>query len=217
MSVNKIIYGGLALIDLTGDTVTSDSLEVGKTAHSQSGEKITGELTKNNGVRLSMNGELSLVTKGMFQYVRTPVKIAVNNDLKKTIVENGAITADVDVSASLYFGNAKVEQVAKGARFTSFNGINIVGTYEPETFNIQRLTDETTKLKFTANKVWAFGYGKTSSALYSFHGNLINYRTSAGNRSTSVSGGFNVVNGLVNLTVANLTEMDVVVIDVNSV
>lgn len=42
MAVNKVIYGGNTVIDLTGDTVTSDSLVEGATAHDKSGASITG-------------------------------------------------------------------------------------------------------------------------------------------------------------------------------
>jgi len=39
---NKVVYGGTTLIDLTADTVTADTLLVGRTAHSASGELIVG-------------------------------------------------------------------------------------------------------------------------------------------------------------------------------
>lgn len=42
MGVNKVIFGDETLIDLTGDTVTPDTLVKGATAHDASGEKITG-------------------------------------------------------------------------------------------------------------------------------------------------------------------------------
>lgn len=42
MAVNKIIYGGNTLIDLTGDTVTADKILSGFTAHDKSGAVITG-------------------------------------------------------------------------------------------------------------------------------------------------------------------------------
>ena len=45
MGVNKVIYGGKTLIDLTGDTVTPDKLLGGFTAHNMSGEEIEGECT----------------------------------------------------------------------------------------------------------------------------------------------------------------------------
>lgn len=40
--VNKVVYGGKVLIDLTGDTVTADKVLKGYTAHDKSGETITG-------------------------------------------------------------------------------------------------------------------------------------------------------------------------------
>ena len=33
MGINKVVYGGKPLIDLTGDTVTADKLLEGVTAH----------------------------------------------------------------------------------------------------------------------------------------------------------------------------------------
>ena len=35
--VNKVIYGGNTLIDLTSDTITASDLAYGKTAHDKSG------------------------------------------------------------------------------------------------------------------------------------------------------------------------------------
>ena len=45
MAVNKVIYGGNTLIDLTGDSVTKDKLLVGASAHTMAGVKIDGECT----------------------------------------------------------------------------------------------------------------------------------------------------------------------------
>ena len=42
MAINKVIYGDRTLIDLTGDTVTANTLLSGATAHSASGASITG-------------------------------------------------------------------------------------------------------------------------------------------------------------------------------
>lgn len=42
MEKNKIIYGGDVLLDLTNDTVSSDTLSRGITAHDKSGAVITG-------------------------------------------------------------------------------------------------------------------------------------------------------------------------------
>lgn len=43
--VNKVVYDGDTLIDLTDDTVTADSLLEGVTAHDASGAVITGTYT----------------------------------------------------------------------------------------------------------------------------------------------------------------------------
>lgn len=44
MAVNKVTYGGSTLIDLTGDSVTPETLANGVTAHDKSGAKITGTM-----------------------------------------------------------------------------------------------------------------------------------------------------------------------------
>lgn len=42
MAVNKVVYGGQTLIDLTADTVDESKLLAGYTAHDKSGVRITG-------------------------------------------------------------------------------------------------------------------------------------------------------------------------------
>lgn len=42
MEINKVVYGGKVLIDLSGDTVDETSLLAGHTAHTQSGKRIVG-------------------------------------------------------------------------------------------------------------------------------------------------------------------------------
>ncbi len=43
--INKVVYGGTTLIDLTADTVTTSALQSGYTAHDRSGAIITGTNT----------------------------------------------------------------------------------------------------------------------------------------------------------------------------
>lgn len=45
MGVNKVIFGNNTILDLTSDTVTSDTLRSGYTAHRADGEEIIGSLT----------------------------------------------------------------------------------------------------------------------------------------------------------------------------
>ena len=42
MAINKVVYDGNTLVDLTSDTVTPDALVVGHTAHGANGEKVSG-------------------------------------------------------------------------------------------------------------------------------------------------------------------------------
>lgn len=62
--INKVIYNGRSLIDLTSDTVTPDKLFSGVTAHSSNGQQITGtaEITV-SGTRLILpQGLLNIVS-----------------------------------------------------------------------------------------------------------------------------------------------------------
>lgn len=45
MAINKIIYGGTTLIDLTGDDITASNLKYGIKAHDRSGSQIVGTNT----------------------------------------------------------------------------------------------------------------------------------------------------------------------------
>lgn len=49
MGINKIVYNGGTLIDLTGDTVTADKLAQGYTAHDRTGTVIIGTATGGGG------------------------------------------------------------------------------------------------------------------------------------------------------------------------
>ena len=56
MAINKVIYSGNTLIDLTGDTVTPDTLSEGVTAHNAKGEPITGTMVAGGGDSALPNG-----------------------------------------------------------------------------------------------------------------------------------------------------------------
>lgn len=45
MAVNKVIYNGNTLVDMTGDTVTAETLAEGATAHAANGERVVGTMT----------------------------------------------------------------------------------------------------------------------------------------------------------------------------
>ena len=70
MAINKVVYSGNTLIDLTSDTVNSASMISGVTAHDRSGASVTGNLVINKyytgssapSSSLGNNGDLYLQT-----------------------------------------------------------------------------------------------------------------------------------------------------------
>lgn len=87
MAINKIIYGGNTLIDLTADTVTPESLLVGKKAHDKSGEVIEGscDFDANTSDATAADSE---ILSGKTAYVAGEKKIG-------TMVNNGAVSDDI--------------------------------------------------------------------------------------------------------------------------
>jgi hypothetical protein len=63
MAVNQVIYGSETLIDLTSDTVTPDKLFTGVTAHSASGEVITGTAS------VTISDEILCIPIGLMEVV----------------------------------------------------------------------------------------------------------------------------------------------------
>lgn len=108
-NVNKVEINGRTVIDLTRDTVTPETLKKGVTAHSASGEKITG--TAEEDLSLGM----SSVAVGDFIRVKS-----VDTNGKPTSWEpvqaEEAETVDVDLLPAVTAeDNGKVLQVVEGA------------------------------------------------------------------------------------------------------
>lgn len=66
MEISKVTFNGRTLIDLSNDTVTKSTLVSPETAHSASGDVITGDLDLNlrTGFYVDENGYLYLMFKG---------------------------------------------------------------------------------------------------------------------------------------------------------
>lgn len=62
MKNSKVVFAGRVLIDLTGDTVTADKLLEGTTAHSKTGEKITGTMRR---VTMTSDGNGNVIIGGV--------------------------------------------------------------------------------------------------------------------------------------------------------
>lgn len=93
-NVNKVIYGGDVLIDLTGDTVSKDKLLSGITAHDKSGTKITGECT--------FDVDSTDATAAVAEILSGKTAYARGSKLTGTMKNNGAVTGAISTVAGAY-------------------------------------------------------------------------------------------------------------------
>lgn len=94
MAINKVIYGGNVLIDLTADTITKDKLAEGVTAHDKSGALITGTCTYDSDTQDATAAVAEILT-GKTAYVR-------GTKITGTMKNNGAVTGTISAKAGTY-------------------------------------------------------------------------------------------------------------------
>lgn len=94
MAVNKVVYGGKVLIDLTGDTVTADKILSGFTTHDKSGAPIEGtcDFDVNSGDATVAVAEM---LTGKTAYAR-------GTKLTGTMPNNGAVTGEISTKDGVY-------------------------------------------------------------------------------------------------------------------
>lgn len=94
MANSKIIFGGTVLIDLTTDTVTSDKLLSGFTAHGKDGEPITGtcDFDADTGDATAVAAEL---LSGKTAYAK-------GSKLTGAMVNRGAVSGEIATKAGTY-------------------------------------------------------------------------------------------------------------------
>lgn len=105
--VNKVVYGGTVLIDLTGDTVTADKVLTGYTAHDKSGATITGTCN------YDVNSEDATVAVAEMLVGKTAY--ARGSKITGTMPNNGAVTKsistktqEVSIAQGYHDGSGKV-------------------------------------------------------------------------------------------------------------
>jgi len=94
MAINKVIYGGNTLIDLTSDTVTESDILAGKKAHDKSGAQITGTCTFDSDTTDATAAAADILS-GVTAYVN-------KNKITGSMVNNGAVTASIATVAGEY-------------------------------------------------------------------------------------------------------------------
>ena len=128
--VNKVVYGGTVLIDLTGDTVTADKVLTGYTAHDKSGETITGTC------EYDVNSEDATVA--VAEILTGKTAYARGSKITGTMPNNGAVTKsistknqEVSIAQGYHDGSGKVSisstEQAKIIPTNIRDGVTILG------------------------------------------------------------------------------------------
>lgn len=94
MAINKIIYGGKTLIDLTGDTVAQDQVLKGKTFHDKDGAVKTGTCTFDVDSQNATAAEAEILA-GKTAYAR-------GAKVTGTMPNNGAVTGVIGTKEGKY-------------------------------------------------------------------------------------------------------------------
>lgn len=92
--VNKVIYGGEVLIDLTGDTVTASDILTGKTAHDKSGAVITGTC--------AYDADTSDATAAAAEILANKTAYVGGEKITGSMPNRGAVTGTITTKAGQY-------------------------------------------------------------------------------------------------------------------
>lgn len=128
--VNKVVYGGTVLIDLTGDTVTADKVLTGYTAHDKSGATITGTCA------YDVNSQDATVA--VAEILNGKTAYARGSKITGTMPNNGAVTKsistktqEVSITQGYHDGSGKVSisstEQAKIIPTNIRDGVTILG------------------------------------------------------------------------------------------
>lgn len=143
MAINKVIYGGNTLLDLTGDTVDASHLLYGYKAHDRSGTQITGSCT--------YDSDTSDATAAPDEVLYGETYYANGSKATGQMVNNGAVTGTISTVAGQYTvpigyhdGSGKVSissteqaKIIEGNIKSGVVILGVTGTYTGATISAQ--------------------------------------------------------------------------------
>ena len=145
-TINKVIYGGDVLIDLTGDTVTASDILSGKKAHDKSGTQITGNCT--------YDSNTTDATATDSEILATKTAYVNKNKITGSMTNNGAVTGTISTKAGQYTvpsgyhdGSGKVSissteqnKIIAGNIKSGVTILGVTGSYSGESVTAQSKT-----------------------------------------------------------------------------
>ena len=145
--INKVIYGGNTLIDLTADTVVASGLQSGLTAHDKSGAVITGTNT--------YDADTSDADASQAEILLNKTAYVNGVKLTGTMPNRGAVTGTISTKAGTYTiqngyhdGSGRVSissteqaKIIAGNIKAGIQILGVTGTYSGEEyrFNLRQL------------------------------------------------------------------------------
>lgn len=145
--INKVVYGGNTLIDLTGDTVTAADVQSGKTFHLKDGSTTTGTNTWDSNTQ-DATAVAAEILSGKTAYVN---KNKITGSMPNIGVQNDSINSksqQITISQGYHDGSGKINidptEQDKLIGSNIKNGVTILGVLG--TLTGQEMVSVTTKV-----------------------------------------------------------------------
>ncbi len=166
-TINKVVYGGRTLIDLTGDTVTTDKLLSEATAHDKSGAVITGTCD------YDVNSQDATIA--VAEMISGKTAYARGSKLTGTMPNNGAVAGTIsdkdetysvplgfhDGSGSVGIDSTEKAKIIAGNIKSGVEILGVTGTYSGEAITAQSKTVTPTTSSQTVQPDTGYDYLST--------------------------------------------------------
>ena len=140
--INKVIYGGNTLIDLTGDTVTASDLAYGKTAHDKTGTIITGSNTNDS--------DTTDATAAAAEILSTKTAYVNKNKITGEMPNRGAVTGTIstlspytiqngyhDGSGTVSIDSTEADKIVAANIKSGVTILGVQGSYSGESISVE--------------------------------------------------------------------------------